>query len=97
MGILNSDHIFRMFFNMEKVYGNIFIDIESLKEMLKNMSYFSKGLKFKLVVDGEITEFYSENGLIDGINNNNALSKPFSYHYRNHLIFLVIITIFSKI
>ena len=49
--------------------------------MLKNMSYFSKGLKFKLVVDGEITEFYSENGLIDGINNKNALSKPFSYHY----------------
>lgn len=64
-----------------KVYGNIFIDVESLKEMLKNMSYFSKGLKFKLVVDGEITEFYSENGLIDGINNKNALSKPFSYHY----------------
>lgn len=64
-----------------KVYGNIFIDIESLKEMLKNMSYFSKGLKFKLVVDGEITEFYSENGLIDGINNKNALSKPFSYHH----------------
>ena len=63
-----------------KVYGNIFIDVESLKEMLKNMSYFSKGLKFKLVVDGEITEFYSENGLIDGINNKN----PFSYHYETN-------------
>lgn len=63
------------------VYGNIFIDIPKLEEMLKNMSLFSKGLKFILIVDGKEKTFYSENGLIDGLSNENALSKPFSYYY----------------
>ena len=64
-----------------KVYGDIFIDIPKLEEMLTNMSLFSKGLKFILVVDGIEKIFYSENGLIDGLSNKNALSKPFSYYY----------------
>lgn len=49
--------------------------------MLKNMSLFSKGLKFILVVDGVEKIFYSEKGLIDGLNNNNSLFKPVSYYY----------------
>ena len=64
-----------------KVYGDIFIDIQRLEEMLKNMSLFSKGLKFILIVDGKEKIFYSKNGLIDGLENDNRLSKPFSYYY----------------
>lgn len=64
-----------------KVYGDIYIDIDKLREMLKNMSLFSKGLKFILVIDDKEEIYYSENGLIDGLSNNNVLSKPFSYYY----------------
>ena len=64
-----------------KVYGDIYIDIDKLREMLKNMSLFSKGLKFILIIDGKEEIYYSENGLIDGLSNSNALSKPFSYYY----------------
>lgn len=64
-----------------RVYGDIYIDIPKLEEMLKNMSLFSKGLKFILVVDGVEKIFYSERGLIDGLNNSNSLFKPVSYYY----------------
>lgn len=65
-----------------KVYGNIFIDIEALRKMLQEMSMFSTGLKIELIIDNHKPEtFYSKNGLIDGLNNENALSKPFSYKY----------------
>lgn len=67
-----------------KVYGDIFIDIPKLEEMLKNMSLFSKGLKFILVVDGKEKIFYSQNGLIDGLSTENRLSKPFSYYYETN-------------
>ena len=68
----------------EKVYGDIYIDILKLEEMLKNMSLFSKGLKFILIVDEQEKIFYSENGLIDGLETNNALTKPFSYYYETN-------------
>ena len=64
-----------------KVYGDIFIDIDSLRAMLKEMSMFSTGLKIELVVDGKKETFYSESGLIDGLSKENRLSTPFSYHY----------------
>ena len=64
-----------------KVYGDIFIDIDSLRAMLKEMSMFSTGLKIELVVDGKKEAFYSESGLIDGLSKENRLSMPFSYHY----------------
>ena len=64
-----------------KVYGDIFIDIEALRIMLKEMSMFSTGLKIELVVDGKNEIFYSESGLIDGLSKENRLSAPFSYHY----------------
>lgn len=63
------------------VYGDIFIDIDKLREMVKNMSLFSKGLKFIINIDGEEEVYYSTNGLIDGLSENNRLCKPFSYHY----------------
>lgn len=65
----------------ERVYGNIFIDENSLKKMLREMSYFTKGLKIILIVDGNSEIFFSKNGLIDGLKNEQAISKPFNYFY----------------
>lgn len=64
-----------------KIYGDIFIDIESFEAMLKNMSLFSKGLSFIFIVDGKEKTFYSKNGLIDGLSKDNVMFRPFSYFY----------------
>lgn len=63
------------------VYGDIFIHYDNLRSMLMEMSYFTKELKILLIIDGEEETFYSENGLIDGLNSEFALSRPFSYFY----------------
>ena len=64
-----------------KVYGDIFIDIESLRMMLKEISMFSTGLKIELIVDDQKEIFFSQSGLVDGLSKENRLSLPFSYHY----------------
>ena len=64
-----------------KVYGDIFIDIESLRMMLKEISMFSTGLRIELIVDGQKEIFFSQSGLVDGLSKENRLSLPFSYHY----------------
>ena len=64
-----------------RVYGDIFIDIDALRTMLKEMAMFSTGLHILLYVDGAREEFYSQSGLIDGLSKENRLSKPFSYQY----------------
>lgn len=63
------------------VYGDIFIDIEALRRMLRELSYFTKGLKIELIIDGQKEIFFSKNGLIDGLNNEFGITKPFSYFY----------------
>ena len=63
------------------VYGDIFIDIEALRKMLRELSYFTKGLKIELIIDGQKEVFFSKNGLIDGLNNEFGITKPFSYFY----------------
>ena len=63
------------------VYGDVFIDIEKLRKMLEEISYFTIGLKIQLIIDGQEEVFLSKNGLIDGLKNENILSKPFSYFY----------------
>lgn len=64
------------------VYGDIFIDYDSLRKMLKEISLFTKGLKIELYIDDNAAEiFYSESGLIDGLSNSNVITKPFSYFY----------------
>jgi DNA gyrase subunit B len=64
----------------EKVYGkDTRIDIVVLSRTLRQLSYFSRGLKIILNVDGEEQVFISKNGLIDGLDTTNALSKPFHY------------------
>lgn len=65
----------------EQVYGDVFIDIEKLRTMLQEISYFTIGLKIELVIDGTKEVFISKNGLIDGLDTTNALSRPFSYFY----------------
>lgn len=65
-----------------RVYGDIFVDINSLRKMLKEMSMFSTGLRIELFIDNNQPEiFHSTKGLIDGLSNPNPLSKPFSYYY----------------
>lgn len=51
----------------EVVYQGAKIDIDNLIESLTMLSYFTKGLKIILCVDGEEMEFYSANGLADGL------------------------------
>jgi len=65
----------------EKVYGDVFIDIDALKIMLKEMSFFTKELKIILIIDNKEEYFLSKNGLIDGLQNENVISKPFNYFY----------------
>lgn len=65
----------------EAVYGDTFIDIDKLRQMLKEISFFTIGLKIELVIDGKSEIFISKNGLIDGLNTTNAITKPFSFFY----------------
>ena len=64
-----------------RVYNGCFIDIAKLKKMLEEISLFTKGLTIKLDIDRKVETLLSKNGLIDGLNTSNALSKPFSYFY----------------
>lgn len=65
----------------KRVYGECFIDVSKLKKMLEEISLFTKGLIIQLNIDGKIDTLISKNGLVDGLDTNNALSKPFSYFY----------------
>ena len=65
----------------DSVYNGNFIDVMNLEKMLEELSYFTKGLKIILINDGKEKIFFSKNGLIDGLHNETALSKPFSYFY----------------
>ena len=66
----------------EQVYGkDTRIDIDVLSKTLRELSYFSRGLKIILSVDGEEQTFCSKNGLVDGLDTINAISRPFQYFY----------------
>lgn len=67
-----------------RVYGDCFIDVPKLRKMLEEISLFTKGLVIKLTIDGKNETLLSKNGLIDGLNTKNALSKPFSYFYETN-------------
>ena len=49
--------------------------------MLKEISLFTIGLNIILSVDGKEENFLSKKGLVDGLNQNNSLSRPFSYFF----------------
>ena len=63
------------------VYGDVFIDVDKLRQMLREISYFTIGLQIQLIIDDKKEIFISKNGLIDGLNTTNAMSKPFSFFY----------------
>lgn len=63
------------------VYGDVFIDVDKLRQMLREISYFTIGLQIQLIIDGKKEVFISKNGLTDGLNTTNAISKPFSFFY----------------
>lgn len=78
----NSTGTFIQYRPDPKVYGDIFIDVPALRQMLSEMAMFSTGLKIELIIDDNLPEnFYSKRGLMDGLKNENALSNPFSYDY----------------
>lgn len=65
-----------------KVYGeNTRIDIDNLCQALRELSWFSKGFKIILNVDGEEEEFYSKNGLQDGLDRKKGVGAPLVYSY----------------
>ena len=67
----------------EKVYGkDTRIDISVLSNTLRQLSYFSRGLKIVLIVDGNEQVFLSKNGLIDGLDTSIGISKPFQHFYK---------------
>ena len=69
----------------EKVYGkDTRIDIDVLSNTLRQLSYFSRGLKIVLVVDNDEQVFLSKNGLIDGLDTSIGISKPFQHFYKGN-------------
>lgn len=69
----------------KKVYGNdTKIDIVQLKKNLTDLSYFTKGLKIILNVDGKEEEFYSLNGLLDGLNSSLRYHKNALYFQKEY-------------
>ena len=63
------------------VYENAKIDIAQLKDTLTTLSYFTKGLKIILDVDGERFEFYSKDGLVDGLDKSKRIhSNPLKFY-----------------
>ena len=63
------------------VYGDVFIDVAKLRQSIRVISYFTIGLQIQLIIVGKKEAFISKNGLIDGLNTTNAISKPFSFFY----------------
>lgn len=59
----------------DTIYCGATINIEKLKTTLKELSYFTKGLKFILVVDGKEFIYLSKNGLVDGLEAANRIHK----------------------
>lgn len=63
------------------IYKDAKINVETLSETLKTLSYFTKGLEIILDVDGKITKFHSVNGLADGLNAKDRFHPNILYYY----------------
>lgn len=68
----------------EIVYQGARIDVDNLIESLTMLSYFTKGLKIILSVDGEEMEFYSTHGLADGLKAEDRLHKNILHFQRDY-------------
>lgn len=65
----------------DRVYGAVFIDLNSLRAMLTEISYFTIGLNLILEVDGKVEAFLSKNGLLDGLNPEHRIGEPIHFFY----------------
>ena len=64
------------------VYGEgIFVDVEALRLMLKELSYFARGLSIILLTDGKQETFLSKNGLLDGLNPKGRIGEPMHFFW----------------
>ena len=68
----------------DKVYQGARIDVDNLIESLTMLSYFTKGLKIVLSIDGEEMEFYSAHGLADGLKAEDRIHKNILYFQRDY-------------
>lgn len=63
------------------VYGDLFVDADTLEKMLTELAYFARGLSIVLVVDGKSQTFLSKNGLLDGLNTKGRLGDPMHFFW----------------
>lgn len=67
-----------------KIFVNsIKLNVSRLKRELSDIQYLCPKLKIKLFVDGELTKYYSEEGLKEMIYREGIVGKPFSYQSKN--------------
>ena len=62
-----------------RVYGALFVDINTLESMLTELAYFARGLSIVLTVDGKKKTFLSKNGLLDGLTKEGRMGEPMHY------------------
>ena len=63
------------------VYGDLFVDTDSLESMLTELAYFARGLSIVLSVDGKKKTFLSKNGLLDGLSKEGRIGEPIHYYW----------------
>ena len=64
----------------KKIYEEYWLDYNILKNTLKELSFFTKGLKFLLFIDDEKFEYFSKNGLADALEKDGRVGTS-SIHY----------------
>lgn len=64
----------------KKIYEDYWLDYDILKNTLKELSYFTKGLKFLLSIDEEKFEYFSKNGLVDALEKDGRVGTS-AIHY----------------
>lgn len=65
----------------ELVYGDNWLNYSELKKTLRELSYFTKGLTFKLSIDGEKDTFFSKNGLADALEKEGRIGKNILHYF----------------
>lgn len=63
-----------------KIYGEYWLDFDVVRETIRELSLFTKGLKFVLTIDGEKETYLSKNGLVDALNANNPIHPNIIHH-----------------
>lgn len=64
----------------KKIYEEYWLDYNILKNTLRELSFFTKGLKFLLFIDDEKFEYFSKNGLADALEKDGRVGTS-SIHY----------------